>query len=181
MRGLVRPGDHVLGTMLARPNAGRVQGPVQMATLVDDAGDKHLGQQTDEPTAAEALGLGAADDAITGFGVLAINPHPLDGAARGAHAVLHAGTLKSRAGRARAGDQPRAVAQHHLAVGADVDEQCQVCCVKHAAADDAGANVGAHVTRHPRQAIHRSFRIDVQANLGGLDRGHLVDRRHVWL
>ena len=41
----------------------------------------------------------------------------------GAHAVAHAAALEGRPGGAGADDQPVPVAEDHLAVGADVDEQ----------------------------------------------------------
>ena len=58
-----------------------------------------------------------------GSSVCGIDAHALDGAGRGALAAGDLRALEGRAGRARAGEQPLAVAEHDLGVGADVDEQ----------------------------------------------------------
>ncbi len=58
-----------------------------------------------------------------GSSVAAVDAHPLDRARRRALAAADLRALEGRAGRARGGEQPVAVAQHDLGVRADVDDQ----------------------------------------------------------
>jgi hypothetical protein len=58
-----------------------------------------------------------------GSSVARVDAHALDRARRGALAAGDLRALEGRAGRRRAGEQARPVAEHDLGVGADVDEQ----------------------------------------------------------
>ena len=68
----------------------------------------------------------AADHLEARLERLAIDAHALDRAGRGALAAGNLRALERRAGRRRAGEQPLAIAEHDLGVGADVDEQRQL-------------------------------------------------------
>ena len=58
-----------------------------------------------------------------GSSVVPVDPHPLDRARRRPLAAGDLRALEGRAGRRRAGQQPVAVAEHDLGIGADVDHQ----------------------------------------------------------
>ena len=102
------------------------------------AGEVHLGDRLDDARAADAGDAGrggrfgearlvrpeiAADHLEARLERLAVDAHALDGAGRGALAGGDLRALEGRAGRRGAGEQPLAVAEHDLGVGADVDEQ----------------------------------------------------------
>ena len=62
------------------------------------------------------------DDLDARFECVAVDPHPFDGAGRRALAARQLCPFERGAGGARRREQPVAVAQHDLRVGADVDE-----------------------------------------------------------
>ena len=71
-------------------------------------------------------GLDVADGRIRASAGGGIDRDLLDGADGGAHAAFDAAALERRAGRAGTGHEEIAVADHDLAVGADVDEEVDV-------------------------------------------------------
>ena len=94
----------------------------EAARLVEEAGDEQLAEQVDQAAAADADG--GASSMVRNVGSRGVvDADVLDGAGSGAHAVPDAAALEGRAGGTGAGDQPVLVAQDHLAVRADVDEQ----------------------------------------------------------
>ena len=77
------------------------------------------------PEPHRPMGVDVADDAE--LDVVA-ELDDLDRAVGRAHAAADRAALERRAGRGRGGQDPVAVAEHDLAVGADVDEQPQCAC-----------------------------------------------------
>jgi len=120
--GLGRPGDHVLEAVLRLPDAGRVEAAGEASALEQRSGHEQLGQHVDQAATAQTLRGGVVDDAEARFERAAVDPDVLDRAGRGPHPAGHAGALEGRTGRAGAADQPLAVAEHDLAVGAYVHE-----------------------------------------------------------
>ena len=100
-----------------------------------------------------------------GSSVSRIDAHPLDGAGRGA---LAAGDLRALEGRARrrgGGEQPVAVAQHDLGIGADIDDQRHlVGLVRRLGQDDAGG-IGADMAGDAGQHEDPGIGMDAQIDL----------------
>ena len=88
---------------------------------VDELQSDQLGYGVHEAGAAETLRFGVADD--TELESVGGHPHDLDRAPGGAHAAADRRALERRTGRGGRRKQPIAVAEHDLAVGADVEEQ----------------------------------------------------------
>ena len=86
-----------------------------------------------------------------------IDAHALDRAGRGALAATDLRALEGRAGRARAGEQAVAVAEHDLGVGADIDQQREFVAAGRAARP---ASCPRYRRRHGRRcrAAHRRAR-----------------------
>ena len=120
--GLVAPGDDVLGPAEPVAHARRGEPLADVPALVDDPGHEELGDEVDQAAAADAARPGVVDGAVRRFEGVRVDPHVLDRADRGAHAAGDAAAFEGGAGRAGAGDEPLLVAEDHLAVGADVDE-----------------------------------------------------------
>ena len=138
-------GDPVVEDVAERPAVGddprraRGQRPVDDAVRGDDAGEEQLGDDLDDPRAADAGDARSrrrrpakpglvrpgvdADDLEPRLQRLAVDADALDGAGRGALAAADLGALERGAGRARRREQPVAVAQHDLGVRADVDDE----------------------------------------------------------
>ena len=99
--------------------------------------------------------------------------------------MVNAGALEGRPGRAGTGHQPIAVAQHHLAVGADVQEEHRqpIAVGLHYTAQPGSQHprrdVRAHVAGDARQTVHGGLRVEVDAQLAGARRRILVRGRHV--
>ena len=172
---------HVLGHAVAHAHAGRRRLEVDVPGLVDEAGDEELSEQVDEAAAADARGRGVVDGAEGGLPGVVRDVDVLDGAGGGAHAVAHAAALEGGPGRAGARQQPVLVAEHHLAVGADVDEQGELVGGEHARGDHAGGDVAAHVAAHRRHDVHARQHVGVQAELAGEQLGRRGDRGDVGL
>ena len=117
---------------------------------VDEAGLGEGGDRVDQAGAAQARGGGVADDGELEFAV-AGDLDRLDGAVGGAHAAADGGALEGGAGRSGGGEQPVAAAEDDLAVGADVDEQADARVAVHAAGQQAGGDVAAHVGAERRK------------------------------
>ena len=105
MTGIFSKADHVFPAMLTAPDAGRLQTGIEIACLIDHPGQEHLGQQGDQPTAADTARLDAADHAEGWFQGGIVDPDILDGAFGGPHAMPYAGTFKGRASRTGTGHQ----------------------------------------------------------------------------
>ncbi len=113
--------------------------------------------------------------------VLRVDPHLINGPYRGPHPRLHPRALESRSRRAGAGDQPVEVAQHDLAVGANINKQGELLRLVHQGAEHARGDVGADIAAHSGQAIHCGLGIDVQAQFARPDRQRMVHRGNVGL
>ena len=75
----------------------------------------------------------------------------LDRAVGGPHAAADRAALEGRAGRRRGREDAVAVAEHDLAVGADVDEQPDPLVAVHAGGEHAGDDVAADVGAEGRE------------------------------
>ena len=111
-----REGDALLGR-----DDELVEAVAEPALLVHPARAPELGQDVDEARAADPDRLDVADR------LDARSPSPssrtrLDRAVGAGHAEAQQAALEGRAGRARGGEEARAVGHHDLGVGADVDE-----------------------------------------------------------
>ena len=106
----------------------------------------------------------------------------LDRAVGGAHAAADRAALERRPGRRRGRQDPLAVAEHDLAVGADVDEQPDPLVAVHAGGEHAGDDVAADVGAEGREQRHPRARVEREADLAGQHRRRrgrgLDERRH---
>ena len=106
----------------------------------------------------------------------------LDGAVGGAHAAADGASLEGRpCGRCR-GEDRVAVAEHDLAVGADVDEQPGALVAVHAGGEHARDDVAAHIGAERGEHHGAGARVEVQPDVlgeydGWLRAGH-HERRH---
>src|ERR1700752_4438262 len=118
--------------------ATRGERAVNYAVLADYSGEIHLGDDFDDPGAADAgdaaardgLGKGRiigpevrADDLEARLERDGIDAHALDGAGSRALAAADLRSLEGGTRRARAGEQTLGVSEDDLGVGADVDQQ----------------------------------------------------------
>ena len=143
--------------------AARRDAPVDDAVLVDDAGEVHLRDDFDDAGAADARDAGlrrrvgesrvvrpevAADHLVARLERHGIDAHALDRARRGALAAADLRAFERGPGRTRAGEQPVAIAEHDLGIGADVDQQ------RHFRVGDPAARRGS-CRRHRRRRGRR--------------------------
>ena len=92
----------------------------------------------------------------------------LDRAVGRAHAAADRAALERRPGRRRGGQDAVAVAEHDLAVGADVDEQPGPLVAVHAGGEHAGDDVAADVRAEGREAATARARgCSVEPEVGG--------------
>ena len=160
----------------ARPAA------VDHAVLRDDAGEVQLGHRLDDARAADAGDASgrsprrsrlvrpqlAADHLEARLSVVAVDPHPLDRAGRRALAVGDLRALEGRAGRRGAGEQPLAVAQHDLGVGADIDQQHDLL-LSRAPRTARRRRCRRRRGRRCRAGYRRGRRVQLQLQLAALD------------
>ena len=154
---------------------------VDHAVLGDDPGQEHLGDDLDDPRAADAadprLGDPGREGRLVGPGVdaddpearlerLAVDPDALDGARRGALAAGDLGALEGRPGRARCREQPALVAEHDLGVRADVDDERHPLGEVRLLGQDHAGRVGADVAGDAGQDVDARTGVDEQAELG---------------
>ena len=147
-------------------------------SVVTMPAEVHLGDRLDDPRAADARDrvrgveprlvrprfradhLEARLERLRSMRTRSIAP----GAARCPPRDLRA--LEGRAGRARAGQQAVAVAEHDLRVRADVDEQRSCRRWSGRLGQDHARGVGADVARDARQDVYPRVGFDVQVELG---------------
>ena len=91
----------------------------------------------------------------------------LDRAVGGPHAAADRAALERRAGRRRGREDPVAVAEHDLAVGADVDEQPGALVAVHAGGEHAGDDVAADVRAERGEERGPGPRVQREAEVGG--------------
>ena len=168
----------------------RRQGAIDDAVLGDDAREVQLGDDLDDPRAADpgdARDLGRrdrlgevrrigprldADDPEPRLERRPVDAHAFDGARRRALAAADLGALERRTGRARRRQQPALVAEDDLGVRADVhDEGHPLRLVRLLGQDDAG-RVGADVTGDARQDVdpRAGMGTDAEFRRGRVDR-----------
>ena len=97
---------------------------------------------------------------------LLVDPDALDRARRRALTAADLRALERRAGRARRGEQPVAVAEHDLGVRPDVDDQVHGLLLVRRLGQDHPGRVGADVSGDARQQVHARARVDVQIDVG---------------
>ena len=120
----------------------------EAAGLVEQADAGQLRDGIDEAGATQSGGFDIADDVDEQL--VPFYADGLDRAVRGAHPTPDLRGLEGRAGGSRGGEQSVGVAEHDLAVGADVDEQAQSAVPVHAGGEYAGDDVAADVRAQRR-------------------------------
>ena len=143
---------------------------LDQARPVDDAAVEQARQQIDDPGAADAERIRLADGVDVD---VVVDRDPIDGAERAAHAVTDLGALERRAGRRRAGPEPLARAQQHLAVGPDVDGDADLGAVVDARRERDADGIGADEAGDERQQAHARLRRHLQEELAR-GQGHRV-------
>ena len=114
-----------------------------------------------------------------GFGV---DLHPFDRAEGRAHAAVDSSSLERGPGRAGAADQELGIADHQLAVGADVEEETDVGRIRRQiGAQQSGRDVAAQVASHARGLEDPGVRVDIELQFGGPERRRLEQRRRIGL
>ena len=164
------------------PPRARRQLAVDHAVLGHDPGQEHLGDDLDDPRAADPGYAGLrhrrregriarpgvdADDPEARLERRRVDPDPLDGSRRCALAAGDLGTLESRAGGAGGRQQTMPVAQHDLRVGADVHDERHPLGLVGLLGQDHPGGVGPDVPGDARQDVHPGTRMRAQAQLGG--------------
>ena len=145
-----------------------------------NAGKVHLGQRLDDARAADAGDAGgggglpeaflvrpelAADDLDPGLQRFAVDAHPLDRARGRTLAGLDLRAFEGGAGRRGRGQQPRAVAEHDLGIGADIDDQHRLVRPVRGFGKDHARRIGADVARDAGQDVDARTRIDVEVDV----------------
>ena len=108
----------------------------------------------------------AADDLDLGLQRLTVDAHPLD---RAGGRALAGGDLRAFEGRARGrgrGQQPLAVAEHDLGIGADIDDQHGLVGPVRGFGEHDARRIGADVARDTRQDVDTRAGIDVELDVG---------------
>ena len=144
--------------------------PVELALAVDDAALEHLGDDVDDAAAANAHGLvGVADQGVAGLPGLRVDGHAVDGPVGGPHAAADVAALEGRAGGAGAAHQEFIVAEHQLAVGAQVDEQGHLLFIPQHRGERAGGDIATHVAADVRRQDQLRLGVQVDAQRGRAD------------
>ena len=115
----------------------------------------------------------AADHLELGLERHAVDAHALDRARRRALAAGDLRALERRTGRRRAGEQPLAIAEHDLGVGADVDQKGQFVLEVRALGEHDAGRVGADMAGDAGQRIDEGAGRNVEAKFA---RARLVSR-----
>ena len=102
-----------------------------------------------------------------------------NGAGGGPHAVADAAALKGRAGGTGGAHQPVLVADHDLAVGADVDEQAHLLGFDHLAGMHPGNDIAAHIAGDAGVEKEADAGVGMDPERRGLGQRKLADARHV--
>ena len=108
------------------PSGGNDPGQIELRDRLDDSGAADAGDAEARGRLGEAWRVRpeiAADHLETGLEGVPVDAHPLDRAGGGALAAGDLRALEGRPGRRRGGEQPLAIAEHDLGVGADIDDQ----------------------------------------------------------
>ena len=106
------------------------------------------------------------------------DPHAIDGAAGGPHAARDGAAFESRPCRGRAGHQEIPVAEHHLPVGADVQQQGDFLRLVHSGSQNSRGDVAADVASGHGEGVQDAARVDPQPDLGRTERRRAGRRRH---
>ena len=105
-----------------------------------------------------------------------VDAHALDRPGRGALAAADLRALEGRSGGARAGEQPAAVAEHDLRVGADVHQQRELIGQVRALGEDDTGGIRADVAGDARQGVDACAGIEVQGDLARLEAQGFIGR-----
>ena len=103
--------------------------------------------------------------------VVGAHLHDLDRARRRPHAAPDRGALERRAGRGGGGEEPVAVAEHELAVRADVQEQPHPRVAVHPRGQEPGDDVAADVSAEGGEDHRPGAVVDLDPDLGRQDLG----------
>jgi len=105
------------------------------------------GGGVDETAAAEPSGRHGAD--YPTLELTTDEVHLSDGPCGGAHSVGDAGSFEGRSGGGGRAEEPVTVSENNLAVGAEVDQQCQLATFVHAGGENSGGEIAADETPEP--------------------------------
>ena len=166
--GFLRLGQHEAAHAVGVP-ADPAALPDEQALGVDDGAAEQLGNNVDDAGAADTHGLLArlAYDAEGGFHGVLVQGTGLNGPVSGAHTAGDVAALEGGTGGAGAGHQEVPVAEHDLAVGAQVDEQAQLVLVPDHAGHGTGGEVAAHVGADVRGNDDRGQGVGWQLHVPG--------------
>ncbi len=164
-------GDDVVGPLGVVADDGAVG--------VDDAGEVHLGDEVDDAGPADTRDAGGgdgrgeprlvaprldADHLDAGAQRLRIDAHRLDGTGGRPLPAADLCAFERRSGRARRRQQPRAVAEDDLGIGADVDDEPHVLAAVGLLGEHGGRRVGADVAGDARRDVvggHREVELEI--------------------
>ena len=168
MAGFLAEGDHIAShAVFIVAHAAAFAG--ELALAVDDARAEQLGDDVDDAGAADADRRFAADDGVARLHRLGVDRAGIDRAVGGAHAAGDVAALERRARRAGAAHQEFVVAEHQLAVRAQVDEQRQLLAVPDHRGERAGGDVAADVAADVRRKDQLCLRVQAEAQLVGAE------------
>ena len=165
--------------MSRRADAGRELGRLLVGheppRRVDKLQLHELRDGVDETRPAQSLRLDVPDHSE--LERVAAHLHDLDGARRRPHAAPDGGALERRAGRGGGGEEPVAVAEHELAVRADVQEQPHPRVAVHSRCQEPGDDVAADVSAEGREDHGTGTGVDPDSDVRRQDLGE-QPRRH---
>ena len=169
--------------------------PVDHAVLGDHTSQEQLGDDLDDPRAADACDAGLrdprrefrlvgprvdTDDPDPRLKRLAIDPDALDGARRRSLTAGDLGAFESRSRGTRGRKKPAPVAQHDLGVRADIDDERHPLREVGLLGEDDARRVGTDVARDARQHIDPCPRVSAKSQLGGRRPYRPIRREGEW-
>ena len=178
--GLVGVGDDVAAHAMRIP-PDPVTLPDEQTLGIDDAAAEELGDDVDDAGAADAHRPLArfAHNGKGGLHGVFVQGAGLNGAVGGPHAAGDVAALKGWAGGAGAAHHKVPVAEHDLAVGAQVDEQAHLVLVPQSRGQGTGGDVTAHIgadvgcNEHGGQGVGRELHIPGQQSLPAKEAGDI--------
>ena len=141
---------------------GQHPGEEQLGDELDDAGARDAGRRRRSRLVGPDV---AADRAVPKRERFPVDAHALDRPRRRTLSARDLRALERRAGGARRGEQPLAVAKHDLGVRPDVDDEVDDVLVVRRLRQDHAGGVGADVPGDQRQRVGTRARVRDDAEL----------------
>jgi len=179
---LVAEGQHVAAHAVLIPEDAAIL-PHKVSLGGDGGGAVQLGDHVDDAAAADTHRLLAllAHDGQRRLQRLPVDGHGLYRAVGGPHTAGNVAALKGGACGAGAGHHEVPVAEHDLAVGAQIDEQGELVLVPDAAGQRTGGDITAHIGADIGCQHHLGVRVGHKADIPGLQAVPVEERRNVRL